>query len=96
MVHGARISELSFRRKGVEYDGTQVIFTLCYLLFIVVFWHGAAPDDFRMDPGRIAEDTVIPLWPALVGMTSWPPGSTVSYSALDELASFKSANWAEP
>ena len=95
MVHGARLSELSFRHKGAEYHGAQVIFTLCYLPFIVVFWHSAPPDDFPMDSARIPEDALIPVWPALVGISSWPPKGTVSYVALDALASWKSPNWAE-
>jgi len=95
MVHGARLSELGFRRKGAEYEGAQVIFTLCYLLFIVVFWHGTAPDDFPMDSARIAGDALIPVWPAFVATASWPPDGTVSYAALDALASWKSPNWAE-
>lgn len=93
MVHGGRFSELSFRRRGVEYEGSQIIFTLCYALFIVVFWHGAAPDDFTLERQRIAAEAIIPIWPALVGPVPWPPPVTVSYADLDALAIFKSANW---
>jgi hypothetical protein len=80
------VSELRFRRLGRIFNGTQVLFTLGYLLTIVVFWHGEAPDQFSIDSDRIPSDSLERIWPVAVGLSEWPRKRVFSYMDLSSLA----------
>jgi hypothetical protein len=96
MVHGGRLSELQVRRKGRLYQGTQFIFTFGYLLFLVAFWEGPAPDDFIVEKERLAPEGLICVWPAFVQLATWPPSISITYAMLNELSYWNAGDWPGP
>jgi hypothetical protein len=96
MVHGGRLSELQVRRKGRLYRGTQFILTFGYVLFFVVFWEGAAPDDFFVEKERVAPESLIRVWPAFVELATWPPRVSITYTMLNELSFWNAGDWQGP
>jgi hypothetical protein len=88
LVSRSEVSELVFQTGGQDYAGYQVVFTLGFLLFMVVHWSVAPPKLFEVDPRRLPVDSLMHLWPAHVGAKSWPPERSVSYEQLGSLANF--------
>jgi hypothetical protein len=90
LVTRCDVSELRFRRRGQDYEGTQVLFTLAYLVLIVVFWHGDAPDHFDLNSGPAPAESMERLWPVRVGIFRWPPTKRLTYAELSSLGTWQS------
>ena len=84
----SEVSELVFRTGGTDYAGYQVVFTLGYLLFVVVHWSVSPPKTFEFDPSRLPGSSLTSFWPTEVGLTSWPPAFSVSYDQLNGIGTW--------
>jgi hypothetical protein len=79
--------ELGARRRGVEYTGWHVLFTIGNLLAITVRWDAQPPDHFELRNSPVPPGALIRIWPVQSGYADWPPPA-ISYATLCALA-----NW---
>ncbi len=79
--------ELHYRRRGVDYTGWQMLFTLGHLLVITNRWDAQAPDWFDLCRAPAPPGSIVRIWPVHSGSTDWPPPA-LSYEQLGRLATW--------
>ncbi len=80
-----RVGELHVKRGGTEFIGVQVIFTIGYMMYVVIYWQRRGPDGVPREDERYPPSHFIRLWPVFVGDSDWPPDHLFRFSEIDPL-----------
>jgi hypothetical protein len=83
----ARVAELHVRRRGTEFVGVQVLFTVGYMMYVVIYWPHEMPDSIPSEDQRYPESQFAVLWPIYSGQAHWPPDHLFRYREIEELVS---------
>jgi hypothetical protein len=81
-----RVGELHLASQGAEFVGVQILLTIGYLLFVVIYWPHDGPDGIRQENERFPSSHFLQLWPIYSGHDSvWPPSHLFKFSEIDPL-----------
>lgn len=80
-----RLAELTVRRLGVNYEGSQVLIIIGFMMLIVVFWPSNSPDLIPSEDKAYPATHFMRAWPAYVGHQAWPPHHLFKFAELEPL-----------
>lgn len=80
-----RIGELHVRRRGIEFVGVHVLFTVGYMMFVVIYWPRSMPDQIPGEAETYPASNFEVFWPIYSSESHWPPRHLFSYKEGDQL-----------